>query len=136
MSYSPFITDKSHKLVKLEDLNPEAKGMTVLVRRFDEGHYQRWQALISEIPEGDVEDEKKRKTSTRDALLEIGIMAWNFKDAEGKPTDLTKKAILLLDNTVSSWIRDQIYLHNPIFWPYMSAIDIERLGLQGKVKNA
>lgn len=136
MSYNPFVNDKSHKMINLEALDPAAKELTVLIRRFDEGHYQKWQNAISAIPDEDKKDAEKRKASTRDALLEIGAMEWNFKDEKGKAVPLDKKAIQGLDAAVSGYIRDEIYKYNPCFWTFMNDREAKRLGLEGKVKNA
>lgn len=137
MSYSPFVSQESHKLITLEKLEKKAKEVTALIRRFDQGHYQQWQNGLRDIKkEVPGEDEETRKEATRDLLLDIGIMDWNFKDGAGKAVPLNQKSLMALDATVSGFLIDEIYLHNPRFWPYLSKIDRKRLGLEEKAKNA
>lgn len=142
MSYNPFVSDEDNKLIDLSVAVPEAKGLTALIRKFDEGWYRKWQSALAGIKEEELPDDTeeenaantKRRQSVREALITIGVVSWNLKNKD-KPVPVSDETLRMLDPALTNYIRDEIYKLNPCFWSHLGEYDLKRLKIKTKAKN-
>lgn len=161
---SPFQTKGKHRLLNIEEGvsqlrnsgdASEYEGLTVLVRKFAEGDYRRWQKGLAQISkqnavkttydeDGDVQEVQEAELGAswegnRDLLFTIGIVEWNFRiptdEGEGEIAPVESKYISLLDADVSTCIRNEIFRINPCLWDNLTDRDARRLGIEAAVKN-
>lgn len=134
MSYSPYVTDKKNKPVVFEG------GGKVIIRRFSEGDYRRFQAGLTQIArstegkkpgDGDMAAWEKM----RDLVVAIGVASWNFVDENAAKINPAKIDNDKIDNVVFGRLRDEIIRHNPCLWIHINDADLGRLGLKDDAKN-
>lgn len=129
--YDPF--NRKPKIVNIEDVVPEAKGLTALIKPMGDGDFQRWLDLQAKVEKE--KDGAKRSLMQHTALISTGAAEWNFKKA-GRAVPITKKSISDLDLGIRTFLAEEVLKMNPCVWPYFNQRLLESLGIGKAAKNA